>query len=132
LNNSSVTLSSLAGTGSRTVIANASGLLSAPVSDRSVKEKIQNLHNALSIIGRLRPRTYFFKEGWKNYGEGMQFGFVAQEIQQVLPNSVYINPNGKMGYNETDIIPILVKAVQEQQKEIEQLKKEVIKLKSKK
>lgn len=122
----------LAGSGSRAVLADAEGDLSAPVSDRSTKENIRPLQTGISKIMQLRPVLFEYKDEFKNYGKGVQVGFIAQDIQQVLPNSVYTNfSNGKMGYNEIDIVPLLVRAVQEQQKMIEDLREEIKKLKRK-
>lgn len=113
-NDGNVTVGSLAGTGTRTVLADTNGVLSAPVSDRSVKENIQSLDYGLDTLMQLNPVSFEYITGWKNYGQGKQIGFIAQEIQQVLPNSAFTTPmTGKMGYNEIDIVPVLVKAVQE-------------------
>ncbi len=126
------TLSNLAGTGSRAVLADANGVLSAPVSDRSLKEKIKNLDSGIGIIKKLRPVNFFYKKDWQNYGTRQQIGFIAQEVQKVMPNSVFENKDGKLGFSVTDMIPVLVKAVQEQQEIIERLRKEIDKLKKKK
>ncbi len=127
-----VTIGNLAGTGSRAVLADASGVLSAPVSDISVKKNIQSLDYGLNTIMQLNPVSFEYKDGWKNYGSGMQVGFIAQDIQKLLPNSTFVTPTtGKMGYNEIDLIPVLTKAIQEQQEQIEKLEREVKKLKRK-
>jgi hypothetical protein len=132
LTSASTIISNLAGTGSRAVLADASGTLSAPVSDISVKENIEPLANGLETIMQLKPVSFYFKDGWKNYGAGQQVGFIAQDIAQVLPGSVFTTPKtGKMGYNETDIIPILVKAMQQQELEIQALQRQIIELKNK-
>lgn len=126
------TLSDLAGTGSRAVLADASGVLSAPVSDRSTKENIKDLKGAIGKVMSLRPVSFEYRDGFKNYGKGTQVGFIAQDIQKILPNSVYLNnSNQKMGYNEIDLVPLLVSAVQEQQKMINELNKRIQKLEKK-
>jgi molybdopterin-binding protein len=131
-----VTITNLAGTGTRAVLADASGVVSAPVSDRSTKQNITDLNTGISTIMKLRPVSFEYRDEYKKqFGKGTQIGFIAQDIQEVLPNSVYYNTagvtKGKMGYNEIDLVPLLVSAMQEQQKQIEQLKKEIKKLKSK-
>lgn len=132
LGSSEVRASSLAGTGSRAVLADASGALSAPVSDITTKQNVKDINGAIGKIMQLRPVTFEYRNEFKNYGKGTQVGFIAQEVEKVLPNSVYTNfSNGKMGYNEIDIVPLLVSAMQEQQKEIDDLKKEISKLKNK-
>lgn len=127
-----VTLSNLAGTGSRTVLADANGVLSAPVSDFSVKQNIQSLNYGLNTIMQLNPVSFEYKDGWKNYGQGMQIGFIAQDVQSVLPSITFTTPStGKMGYDELSLIPILVQGMKEQQQQIEELKKEIKSLKQK-
>jgi len=117
------TFSSLAGSGSRAVLADASGVLSAPVSDRSVKENIKPLSFSTNDFMKLRPVSFTYKKGWQNYGTGNQIGFIAQEVKEVLPNSTFTTPStGKMGYNEIDMIPVLVDIVQKQQKKMDELK----------
>lgn len=135
-----VTVLNLAGTGSRAVLADASGVLSAPVSDFSVKKNVKGVVGAIDKIMALRPVTFEYIGTWQNRGAGTQIGFIAQNIQSVLPNSTFMNKPtgkpgdplngvGKMGYNEQDIIPLLVSVAQSQQIEIENLKAEIIKLK---
>jgi hypothetical protein len=125
------------------VLADASWtVLSAPVSDRTVKQNISPITYGLATILKLKPVSFEFKEGWKNYGQGTQIGFIAQDIQKVLPNSVFMNTSGKakgkLGYSWQDIIPITVSALQElvirvneQQKTIDYLTKKVNKLEHK-
>src|SRR6185503_4671023 len=127
-----ITALNLAGTGDRAVLADASGVLSAPVSDRTVKTSIMPLDYGLNELMRLKPVSFEFIDGWKNHGEGRQIGFIAQEVQQVLPGSVFLTPStGKLGINKEDIIPLLVRSVQQQQEQIELLKKEISQLKNK-
>lgn len=130
--NGNVEVTTLAGSGSRAVLADATGVLSAPVSDFSVKQNIQPLKSAINTLMRLNPVTFEYIDGWKNYGQGTQIGFIAQDIQKVLPNSTFTTKaTGKMGYASTDLIPLLVKVAQEQQQQINELKAEIIKLQQK-
>ncbi len=129
---SNVLFGSLAGTGSRAVLADANGTLSAPVSDRSVKQNIQSLDYGLNTIMKLNPVSFEYIDSWKNYGSGKQVGFIAQDIQNVMPNSVFRTPTtGKLGYNEQDLIPVLTKALQELNLRVIKLEQENAKLKIK-
>lgn len=51
-------------------------------------------------------------------------GFIAQELEQVFPEAVYTLPNGKKAIAYSEIIPILVEAIKEQQNQIDELKQE--------
>ena len=59
-----------------------------------------------------------------NFGRGRQVGFIAQEIVGVLPEAVSTDSKGyyRMAYSE--VIPVLVEAVKEQQQTIEKVKLE--------
>jgi hypothetical protein len=48
-------------------------------------------------------------------------GFIAQEVQQVYPDAVSVGPDGMLGISKTEFVPLLIKAVQEQQNQIDQL-----------
>ncbi len=113
-------------------------------SDRKLKNDIRPLSGALSIINQLNPSVYTCKTNeykQMNLPEGLQYGLIADEVQQVLPGAVKkaIQPaeyenndvhNGRKlsdevefnAVNYTAIIPILIAAVKEQQVMIEELK----------
>ena len=91
-------------------------------SDRRLKENIkyfddQNL-NALNLIGQLRPASFDYINGEKNTE-----GFIAQDVQTVLPNLVSADHNGMLTLETTNLIPYMIKGTQEQQVEIETLQK---------
>lgn len=94
-------------------------------SDRRLKTNIQPLNNALSIISRIKPSTY----QWKSDGTD-DFGFIAQELQKVLPTVAVGDPNGDpsvapMGIDYGRLTPVLVAAIQELQEKVEQLEKQL-------
>lgn len=127
-----VTLSNLAGTGSRAVLADANGVLSAPVSDISVKENIEPLSYGIAEIMALNPVSFEFIKGYKNYGEGKQFGNIAQDVYNVIPEAVFTTPStGKMGINYDQFNGIYIKALQQLQEQIFELKAELNFLKNK-
>ena len=112
-------------------------------SDSKLKKDINEMPSGLSIIKQLKPKTYFYDN--KKYNalgldSKMRYGFLAQDLEQVLPNSVTTQKalvsinQGKREYDEIklvetmSLIPILTKAVQEQQAQIEELKALVEKL----
>lgn len=72
------TLSSLAGTGSRAVMADANGLLSAPVSDENFKENWSEL-DGLAIARNLKMGWFDWKKEYQpRYGNSRQIGITAQ------------------------------------------------------
>lgn len=59
-------------------------------------------------------------------GHGYRFGFVAQEVEEVLPEVVKTMPDGNKSITYTDIIAILVEAMKQQQSEIDRMREVMI------
>jgi hypothetical protein len=117
------TFRSLAGTGSRAVLADSGGNLSAPISDISVKKNITSIGYGLNEILKMNPVWFDFIDDYKNYGEGRQNGNIAQEMELIIPEAVFVTPStGKMGINYDQMHAVYIKAIQEQQQQIEELK----------
>mgnify|MGYP006216117581 CR=1 FL=1 len=83
----------------------------------------------MSVIKQLNPKTYEFKyneEKFKNAGldNKTQMGFTAQEIEQVIPELVSTGSDDMhtKAVDYVGIIPVLIKAMQEQQVQIEEEK----------
>jgi hypothetical protein len=88
-------------------------------SDIRFKENIRDLETGLSEILALKPRRFDWKEG-KGMNIKNSIGFIAQEVEEVLPDLVkddWINsPSDNTSYKSlgmTNMIPTLVKAIQE-------------------
>jgi hypothetical protein len=117
------TFINLAGTGSRAVLADASGVLSAPVSDISVKQNIVPIGYGLNQIMKMNPVWFEFVDEYKNFGQGRQNGNIAQEIEEIIPEAVFTTPStGKMGINYDQLHAVYIKAIQELKAEIDILK----------
>ena len=122
-NAGAITFSNLAGTGSRAVLADASGTLSAPVSDISVKINISTIGYGLSEILKMNPVWFNYINEYKNFGNGRQNGNIAQEMEAIIPEAVFTTPTtGKMGINYDQLHAVYIKAIQELKAEIDALK----------
>ena len=84
-------------------------------SDVSLKEDIQTIENPLEKVQQLRGVSY----KWKDTGR-KDIGLVADEVQEVLPELVVEKGHKHIDYGH--MIGLLVEAMKEQQKEIEELK----------
>ena len=99
-------------------------------SDRRLKTDVKKIESALAIINQLNPVSYNKKGSIKsNNYDVKEMGFIAQELQQVLPIVVSetISEDKLLSVNYISIIPLLTKAIQEQQAQIEALKAELAK-----
>ncbi len=96
-------------------------------SDRRLKSDIKDSPLGLDFIKTIRPVSYFRTD---DINKKTEYGFIAQELDIALQNArstnngiVSITPNGMFGVRYNDFLPISIKAIQEQQEEIEALKK---------
>jgi hypothetical protein len=86
-------------------------------SDESLKTDVATMDTALDTIMSLNGVEFT----WKNDGE-RDFGFIAQEVAEVLPKAVHTN-DGISGVDYSRLTSVLVEAVKAQQVQIEDLKK---------
>lgn len=87
-------------------------------SDARLKTNISDIQqvNALDIIKQLRPVSF----NWSNSPNGVQQdGFIAQDVQQVLPQLVSTDSNGNLSLNKDGILPYVVAAMQMQQGQLQ-------------
>jgi hypothetical protein len=104
------------------------------ISDQRFKQNIRDLDVGLAEIMQLQPRVFDWKEG-KGKGTQNDRGFVAQEFEQVFPDLIDEwkdpAPEGEEPYKSVrqDLIPVLVKAIQELKAELDTVKAEVEALK---
>lgn len=118
-------------------------------SDARAKENVQTLNSGLNTILNLRPVTYTWKTGNSEadatlfsasdtpvaYGpeedDMTQYGFLAQEVEEVMPDAVKTDEEGHKLINYTAIIPVLVQSVQELQGIIDEQNSTITSLKNK-
>jgi hypothetical protein len=99
-------------------------------SDRRIKYDIEDVKYGLKTVLDLKPRQYKFKDG-----DDFSIGFIAQELKEVVPEAVsgeeiafddadtpQERAKKTMGVSKDTLIPVLVKAIQEQQAIITDLK----------
>ena len=101
-------------------------------SDRRYKQDITPLTSGLLTVSKLNPVHYYWNaEGKKTGGDDkLHYGFIAQEMETVMPTLVSSNSNGYKSISYIEIIPVLTKAIQEQQTQIETLQQEMNELKA--
>lgn len=100
-------------------------------SDQALKQNVDTISNALTIIKLLKPKTFEYKLAQyphMNLPSGQQYGLIAQDVQTVIPSIVtenvhpakydaqgnIINPSVNFkGLEYTQLIPVLIRAVQQ-------------------
>ena len=118
---------------------NASGVVRANgvalSSDARFKTGIATIPDALEDVLKLRGVSYDFdREKWpaRNFPEGRQFGFIAQEMEQAFPELVTTDAKGFKSVNYIGVVPVLVEAVktlkrdnEDKQRQIEELRAQI-------
>ena len=139
-------------------------------SDKNLKKNIEDVKDAMSIINRLKPKIYEFRNDGKlanmNLPQGRHYGVLAQDLEGVLPNLVrevenevsvptkmnptaasFLTPDGKVSVtqapqmeiaekitvkavNYTELIPVMIKAIQELSAKNDALQNELTELKT--
>ncbi|MBU1820100.1 MAG: tail fiber domain-containing protein [Bacteroidetes bacterium] len=111
-------------------------------SDRKLKTDIQEFTNATSLLANLQPKTYQYdrtKYPEMNFPNSVQYGLIAQEVEELLPALVseVHHPKGIdfKSVNYVGLIPILVQGIKEmqekindQQRELAQLREQLLKV----
>jgi hypothetical protein len=114
-------------------------------SDQKLKKNIGKIEGAIQVVMQLDPRTYEFRRDdyeFINLARGKHYGFLAQDLEQVLPELVgsASQPTSDAKdpemfefktTNTIELIPILTKAIQEQQEMIREQQEMIVELQEK-
>lgn len=107
-------------------------------SDSRLKQDVKNIAGISDKLYVLEPVSYRLKPiaassenidetvkteevSKDSYQTRIQYGFIAQEVQKVFPNLVAEDEDGMLAVDYVGLIPVLVDAIQSQQKQIEYL-----------
>jgi hypothetical protein len=99
------------------------------VSDGNLKTNIKQISGGLDKILKLMGATYSFKEDNKTgllLPKGTQLGFIAQEVEAVLPEAVFTDLNNVKGVDYNKVIPVLVEAIKELTTQVQTLKSDLM------
>jgi hypothetical protein len=91
----------------------------ATLSDRSLKENIEPIENALDKVNSIGGYTFNYIDAPE---KGRVPGVIAQELQEVLPEAVYETDEGKMAVRYDNTIALLVEAIKELKQQVDELK----------
>ena len=92
------------------------------ISDRRYKHNIEaSTVSGLDAIERLK--TYSYRKEYDGKIEDIACGIMAQDVQKCIPEAFYENPDGAYSYRTFELVPYLIKAIQELNQKIEKLEK---------
>jgi len=126
--NNSTGITNLNGTVNLNGLVNINGAnifsLFAPIShghsDRRLKQNIHTITNPIEKVSALRGVNFeFIKDGKK------QIGVIAQETGEIIPEVIGECPDGYKTVQYGNIVGLLIEAIKEQQKQIDELKEKI-------
>ena len=92
------------------------------ISDRRYKSNIQDSQiSGLDVIEKLK--TYSYRKEYDGKIEDISCGIMAQDVQQYAPEAFFENPDGAYSYRTFELVPYLIKAIQELNQKIHKLEK---------
>ena len=94
------------------------------ISDRRYKSNIQDSPvSGLDVIEKLK--TYSYRKEYDGKIEDISCGIMAQDVQKYVPEAFYENPDGAYSYRTFELVPYLIKAIQELNQKIEKMEKTI-------
>ena len=100
-----------------------SGLIMSK-SDKNLKKNIELLDKGINIINGLQPKSYLWKDNNLNTPNKKTFGFIAQEVNEIIPDIVHKQENYyNIEYNS--FIPILTMAIKELSNKVDDIDKKL-------
>lgn len=97
-------------------------------SDFRYKKEITPLNNALQNVMKLSGVSYRWRTSefpHKNFTDSLQIGVIAQEVEKIYPHLVFTDTDGYKSVDYSKFTPILLEAIKEQQRMIEEQKIEL-------
>ena len=93
-------------------------------SDKNWKKNIKNINSPLEKISQINGVEFDWIEDIPFHGnKGHDVGVIAQEIELILPEAVQTRESGMKAVQYDKIIPLLIEAIKELEKQIKELKK---------
>lgn len=94
-------------------------------SDERLKENVETIQNPLEKVTAMRGVSYKFKGT-----EKQEIGVIAQEVEEILPEVVVDATDGYKAVKYQNMVGLLIEAIKEQQKQIDELKQTVMELRN--
>jgi hypothetical protein len=120
-------LGRFSGYGAGTLTTDGNGFITAS-SDRSLKDIIKPLENVLDKIINFEPVYFKWNDKTDLDRENVYISTIAQSIEKDFPEAVGKMADGTLTVQDRAVIAILVKAIQEQQAQIDELKAKILSL----
>ena len=107
-------------------IASEKDIIAFVSSDKRLKTNIKPVDDSLNKIIKLNGVSFEWKDGYDDRVENKtNLGIIAQDVQEVIPEIVKERKDGYLAVQYDQLVPVLIEAVKDQQKQIDELKKKL-------
>ena len=110
------------GLGVLTTINAGGDVVAFASSDERLKDNIKPIENPLDIISKISGNTFDWNSEKQDIYNGKDYGVIAQEIKEVMPELVDTRDSGYLAVKYDKIVPLLIESIKELKREIEELK----------
>jgi hypothetical protein len=114
-------IAKLTGTGT---FSTSGDVIAFSTSDKNLKDNITPISNPIEKIQKIGGYEFDWNDKQDVY-EGHDIGVIAQEIEEVLPELVTTRDNGYKAVKYEKIVALLIEAIKDQQKQIDELKSKI-------
>jgi hypothetical protein len=94
-------------------------------SDRRLKDNIQPIQNSLQKINQIGGYSFDWNVEKQHIYKGKDYGVIAQEIEEILPELVDTRDNGYKAVKYDKLVSLLIEGIKDLSKEIENLKSQI-------
>jgi len=91
-------------------------------SDRELKNNIQPISNPLEKINQISGNSFIWNEEKQNIYSGKDYGVIAQEIEEILPELVQTREDGYKAVKYDKLVSLLIEGIKDLSKEVQELK----------
>ena len=100
------------------------------ISDARLKDNIEPVAGALDKVSRLRGVWFDWKDQAGDTARPRNLGLLAQEVREVVPEAVTEGSDGHLRISSSAVTVLLLEAVKEQQKQLDELRGALAQLRS--
>ena len=106
-------------------IKSSDDIIAFASSDKELKNNIQPIQNSLEKINKISGNSFDWNEDKQDIYKGKDYGVIAQEIEEVLPELVITRENGYKAVKYDKLVSLLIEGIKDLSKEVEELKRKI-------
>jgi hypothetical protein len=106
------------------VIRGADDIIAYYSSDKRLKDNVEPIKTPLDKISKIGGYSFEWNDKQETY-EGKDFGVIAQEIEEIMPEIVTTRDNGYKAVKYEKLIPLLIESIKELKSELDKLKSNI-------